>query len=253
MRYFCLVITGLMCNLIMAQGVVNSEKLFTSDVDKFSLVLSPNIDLQSGNSDVFESNISLSSLYKINPKHWLKISAGLDLIVEDKENISNDKFVQIRHTYSLNKWSHTFTFYQLQSNFSLGVSQRSLIGSGIRFKPINKNNFKYDVGLGLMHESEEYQLDVDNSIMFRVTSMSIIKFNYDFLELKNITYFQPSLDSFSDFRIMNEFDISFEINNWLSYELNYIIRFDNQKPIFLEEKIDNYITSGFNFKIENKK
>ena len=104
-----------------------------------------------------------------------------------------------------------------------------------------------------MHESEEYQLDIDNSIMFRVTSMSIIKFNYDFLELKNITYFQPSLDSFSDFRIMNEFDISFEINNWLSYELNYIIRFDNQKPIFLEEKIDNYITSGFNFKIENKK
>ena len=52
---------------------------------------------------------------------------------------------------------------------------------------------------------------------------------------------------------MNEFDISFEINNWLSYELNYIVRFDNQKPIFLKKQTDNYITSGFNFLIENKK
>ena len=42
-------------------------------------------------------------------------------------------------------------------------------------------------------------------------------------------------------------------SNLGSYELNYIVRFDNQKPIFLKEQTDNYITSGFNFLIENKK
>ena len=104
-----------------------------------------------------------------------------------------------------------------------------------------------------MHEIEEYQIDIENSNMFRITSMSIMKVIFENFELKNITYYQPSFDSFSDFRVMNEFDISFEINNWLSYELNYIVRFDNQKPIFLKEQTDNYITSGFNFLIENKK
>ena len=87
--------------------------------------------------------------------------------------------------------------------------------------------------------------------MFRITSMSIMKLMFENFELKNITYYQPSFDSFSDFRVMNEFDISFEINNWLSYELNYS-RFDNQKPIFLKEQTDNYITSGFNFQLKIK-
>ena len=253
MKNFHLIFMLLLCEIIVAQGVVNSEKLFTSDVDKFSLIFSPSIDLQKGNSDVLESGIQLSSLYKLNSKHWIKLSAGLDIIREDSENVSNDQFCQIRHTYTLNKWSHTFLFYQLQSNFNLGVTKRELIGTGVRFKPIKTNKFKYDFGLGIMHEIEEYQIDIENSNMFRITSMSIMKLMFENFELKNITYYQPSFDSFSDFRVMNEFDISFEINNWLSYELNYIVRFDNQKPIFLKKQTDNYITSGFNFLIENKK
>ena len=253
MKNFYLIFMLLLCEIIVAQGVVNSEKLFTSDVDKFSLIFSPSIDLQKGNSDVLESGIQLSSLYKLNSKHWIKLSAGLDIIREDSENVSNDQFCQIRHTYTLNNWSHTFLFYQLQSNFNLGVTKRELIGTGVRFKPIKTNKFKYDFGLGIMHEIEEYQIDIENSNMFRITSMSIMKLMFENFELKNITYYQPSFDSFSDFRVMNEFDISFEINNWLSYELNYIVRFDNQKPIFLKEQTDNYITSGFNFLIENKK
>ena len=253
MKKYLLIFILFLSKIILAQGVVNSEKLFISDVDKFSLVFSPSIDLQKGNSDVLESSIQLSSLYKLNSKHWIKLSAGLDIIREDSENVSNDQFCQIRHTYTLNNWSHTFLFYQLQSNFNLGVTKRELIGTGLRFKPIKTNKFKYDFGLGIMHEIEEYQIDIENSNMFRITSMSIMKLMFENFELKNITYYQPSFDSFSDFRVMNEFDISFEINNWLSYELNYIVRFDNQKPIFLKEQTDNYITSGFNFLIENKK
>ena len=62
-----------------------------------------------------------------------------------------------------------------------------------------------------MHEIEEYQIDIENSNMFRITSMSIMKLIFENFELKNITYYQPSFDSFSDFRVMNEFDISLEI------------------------------------------
>ena len=94
---------------------------------------------------------------------------------------------------------------------NLGVTKRELIGTGVRFKPIKTNKFKYDFGLGIMHEIEEYQIDIENSNMFRITSMSIMKLMFENFELKNITYYQPSFDSFSDFRVMNEFDISFLI------------------------------------------
>ena len=80
MKKYLLIFMLFLCKIILAQGVVNSEKLFISDVDKFSLVFSPSIDLQKGNSDVLESGIQLSSLYKLNAKHWIKISGGLSLI-----------------------------------------------------------------------------------------------------------------------------------------------------------------------------
>ena len=32
-------------------------------------------------------------------------------------------------------------------------------------------------------------------------------------------------------------------------EINYIVRYDNNPPDFLENNIDHYITSGFNIKI----
>ena len=184
MKKYLLIFMLFLCKIILAQGVVNSEKLFISDVDKFSLVFSPSIDIQKGNSDVLESGIQLSSLYKLNAKHWIKISGGLglDIIREDGENVSNDQFCQIRHTYTLNNWSHTFTFYQLQSNFNLGVTKRELLGAGVRFKPIRTKKIKYDFGLGIMKEVEEYQIDIDISNMFRITSMSIMKLIFESFE-----------------------------------------------------------------------
>ena len=113
-----------------SQGVINSEKLFNSEVEKFYFILSPTIDIQSGNSEVFETGVQFSSLYKITQRNWLKGTAGVDIIREEGEDVSNDKFLQLRHTFSIKKWIHTFTFYQLQNSFSLGVKKRELLGSG---------------------------------------------------------------------------------------------------------------------------
>ena len=49
MKKYLLIFILFLSKIILAQGVVNSEKLFISDVDKFSLVFSPSIDLQKGN------------------------------------------------------------------------------------------------------------------------------------------------------------------------------------------------------------
>ena len=78
-------------------------------------------------------------------------------------------------------------FYQLQSNFNLGVTKRELLGAGVRFKPIRTKKIKYDFGLGIMKEVEEYQIDIDISNMFRITSMSIMKLIFESFELKNMS------------------------------------------------------------------
>ena len=240
---------------VFSQGVVNSEKLFNKDVEDFYFVLSPSIDMQKGNSDVVEVGIQLSTLYKLTKKHWLKATGGIDLIQEDGENVANDKFTQLRHTFSINKWMHTFTFYQLQNSFNLGFDKRQLIGSGLRFKLVNNDTLGIDFGLGAMNEYEEY--DIDTSLhpeakkkdeRYKITSMLIFRYALETFAFKNVSYFQPNISNLSDFRFLNEFDLTFEINQWLDYEVNYIIRYDNNRPVFLDSNIDQYITSGFNIK-----
>jgi len=230
------------------QGVINSEKLFNQQVDQFYFVISPTVDFQKGNSDVFEASVQLSSLYKLTDKHWLKLTGGVDMIQENGLDVSNDKFLQFRHTFSLTPRSHTFTFYQLQNSFTLGVKKRQLIGSGVRFKVIKKEIIRLDFGVGVMNEIEVYNYDIQDENKFRVTSMLVFKKTFEAVAIKNVAYFQPNITRWSDFRLLNEFDFTFEINEWLEYEVNYIVRFDNEKPDFLEEQIDQYITSGFNIK-----
>ena len=78
--------------------------------------------------------------------------------------------------------------------------------------------------------------------------MMIFKRNINSIELKNTTYYQPYIINIWDFRLLNELDLTFSINDWLDYEVNYIIRYDNEQPSFLDKKLDQYITSGFNIK-----
>lgn len=231
-----------------SQGVINSEKLFNSEVEKFYFILSPTIDIQSGNSEVFETGLQFSSLYKITQRNWLKCTAGVDIIREEGEDVSNDKFLQLRHTFSIKKWIHTFTFYQLQNSFSLGVKKRELLGSGLRLKLLKTEDVALDIGVGVMIESEEYNSDIPIAEKNRMTSMMIFKRNINSIELKNTTYYQPYIINIWDFRLLNELDLTFSINDWLDYEVNYIIRYDNEQPSFLDKKLDQYITSGFNIK-----
>ena len=236
---------------VFSQGVINSEKLLAHEVDKYYFIFSPSLDLQNGNSDVLEASLQLSSLYKITKRHWVKGTGGLDIIQEDKEDISNDKFCQLRHTYKLNEWSHTFSFFQLQNSYALGVKKRQLLGTGVRVKLKKGAKLRFDIGVGIMNEKEEYNHDIPIANKYRATSMIILQHSFDAVLLKNVTYYQPDISNVWDLRLLNEFDLTFVINDWLEYELNYIVRYDNEPPSFLEKQLDQYITSGFNIKFNN--
>ena len=189
-----------------------------------------------------------NNVYKLTNKHWVKSTGGVDMIQENNDDIANDKFFQLRHTYKLNNWSHTFTFFQLQNSYALGVKKRQLLGSGVRLKCKNAEQMKFDLGVGLMQEMEEYNYDIPISNKYRLTSMIIFQSYINDVFLKNVAYYQPDVTNIWDFRLLNELDITFEINDWLDYEVNYILRYDNEPPVFLDKQLDQYITSGFNIK-----
>ena len=57
----------------------------------------------------------------------------------------------------------------------------------------------------------------------------------DAFTIVNTTYFQQYLKDFSDYRLLNETNLMFAINEWLSMSLDLEYRFDSEPPSILKD------------------
>ena len=62
-----------------------------------------------------------------------------------------------------------------------------------------------------MNEKEEYNYGIPITDKYRITSMIIFKHSFNTVVLKNVTYYQPNISNVWDFRLLNEFDLTFDI------------------------------------------
>ena len=57
----------------------------------------------------------------------------------------------------------------------------------------------------------------------------------DVFTIVNTTYLQQYLKDFSDYRLLNETNLMFSINEWLSVSLDLEYRFDSDPPSILKD------------------
>ena len=112
----------------------------------------------SGNASVFILGYSLNFSYKKN-KSLLRLFSGGQYISQNKTEVSNSAFSQLRYDYQINYKSRYFMFTQLQSNAILLFNKRLLGGLGYRRNLINierdsSSKINFDLSLGVMQEEE---------------------------------------------------------------------------------------------------
>jgi hypothetical protein len=139
------------------------------------------------------------------------------------------------------------SFGQLQYDYNRGLELRALVGAGIRFAVVRKENLRFNLGTGVMYEHERWHnLAEDRYIkkgMPKLSNYASVRLPLNpYLELSTIHYYQVGYDQPHDqFRHRFSGDVSLvvKVNTWLQLTTNFSHTYENQ-PIV---PIPNYLYS----------
>ena len=234
-------------SIFFGQSIVNTEKLFNKNKEGLQVSSEFNGTSISGNASVFILGYSLNFSYKKN-KSFLRLLSGGQYISQNKNEVSNSAFSQLRYDYQINHKSRYFMFTQLQSNAILLFNRRLLAGLGYRKNLINierdsSSRINFDLSIGIMQEeevlnrsrlpqNEKYYTNYTRSIISMVGSWKYKKK----ITVINTTYFQQYLFSISDYRLLNETNMLYKLNKNLSLSVDIEYRFDSDPPSQLTNK-----------------
>lgn len=240
-------------NIASGQTIINAERL-GNKVDSTVLALSFSYNGTRGNSKTDQLDFS-PAIVVIKKRNEYKAFGGYGLLSQTDNIILNTGYIHIRHNFKISNAIRTFEFYQLQFNNVLLLDKRELIGAGLRFVIFDQDSLGISFNAGAMRELEllnETSLpanEILETIYYRATLTNSIRYQFNkILRLDNVVYYQPYLGDLSDYRLLNDLNLSFTINDYFKLIASLSTRYDSRPPSTLKT-LDNIISFGINLKL----
>lgn len=177
----------------------------------------------------FESSLTFQLRSK-NRKDIFLILGSYEVLKTSDESFTNNGFGHIRYTHKFNSLLRMEVFSQYQSNQKLLLKNRVLGGAGPRFRFFNRKNADATFGCLYMAEWEEIVgLALQAKLYHRMSAYLSLNFviKEDFCEIISITYYQPLLTSFADYRLNNNTVLKIRLFKDLDFETGVKISFDS--------------------------
>ncbi len=220
---------------VRAQLVNVESKRMQNDTMAFAGNVTASYSYKQSNTttfSLFKAGMTLQTRTKTKKSVFL-ILGSYDLTKTNTSNINNSGFIHFRYIRKFNNFIRLESFIQYQNNEVLLLDKRTLLGVGPRLKLFNKENLKSSFGVLYMYEIEQTLEDIPQlNRDHRLSSYFTFTYAFpkDLCEVNTITYFQPRLDDFSDFRLTNQTSLYFKIikNISLSVNINYL--YDTKPP-----------------------
>lgn len=166
-------------------------------------------------------------------KHIYLILGNYDLARSFGMTSNHAGFGHLRYNYKINKWLRWEVYSQIQFNELLSLKNRILGGTGARFKVNKGKHFKTYVGISSFYEYEEVQQPgfVVNE-GFRMSNYGVISWEFPNKkgEFTSVTYYQPRLSNFSDFRINTQNAIILNVTKYLAFTVSFSYFTDSNPP-----------------------
>lgn len=239
----------LLLPFLLPAQVVNTEKLRSTEEQGWLAEAGLDFGLtrnQAGQTLRLGSSLRLE--YQQGNSRWMLLGAyNLTQFrnVEDPgsvpRNFANNAFGHLRYNYFINDWLTWEAFTQIQYDEIQQINARILSGTGPRVKLLRTDTSQLFFGLLYMFEHEEStdefeepmerEVDVilnDNRLSaylsggFRITET---------FGINHVTYFQPNLEDFGDFRISTETSLTFRISDKVSFRTYFQLMYDERPPI----------------------
>ncbi|PLX06218.1 MAG: hypothetical protein C0596_17215 [Marinilabiliales bacterium] len=225
------------CYIFVNAQLVNVEsKRMQNDTTRFAGAIRASYSYKQTN-DTKLSFVNASLTTQVRSKSLKDVYLFLgsyDLTRSNSDNLSNTGFLHARYTRKLNDSWRIETFAQIQTNEKLLIDKRTLLGIGPRLKLFSKDNLKSSFGALYMYEIEQTLEEIhQNNLDHRLSSYFTFTYAFpnDNFEINTITYYQPVVTNFSDFRITNQTNLSFQFIKSLSFEVGINYLFDASPPV----------------------
>ncbi|MFN5416967.1 MAG: DUF481 domain-containing protein [Flavobacteriia bacterium] len=162
---------------------------------------------------------------------------------------ANSGMSHFRYSYRIKnstwKWE---SYAQIQYNQLLNQKSRSLIGTGLRDKIIDKKNIKAFLGTSLFYEYEEIQPNNEFNTSFRWSSYLSWFMNFKHFSFSGTTYYQPNIEDFSDFRFAGQYAFNTQISKKIRFKMDLNVFHDSKPPENVRHTIGSFLVGvGYDF------
>lgn len=170
---------------------------------------------------------------------------GTKLKITNKDH----EFMHARWVHLLSDTWATEAFAQWEKDEFDRLASRVLTGGGARYTLLQKpDEYIFALGLGAFREYEKTNLGtyIDEQHLTRVNSYYSFKAKLsDTWSFLQTTYYQPSANKMSDYRVLADFGLGAKMTEKLQLRLNYRFTFDSEPAQNLNAVpvIDNHKTN----------
>ncbi|MEO0897412.1 MAG: DUF481 domain-containing protein [Bacteroidota bacterium] len=247
--------------------IVNTEKLRLNAEKKtyyidgdFALGLTSNQAGQSGNY-----SLRFQSEWEKNKHRLLGFAGGSQTRFVGRsegalpQNFVNNRFAHLRYNYELSSSLTAEVFSQIQFNEIQLIRNRLLNGLGTRFRLLDSDTSSLFLGGIVMFEyEEEFKKSTDpapskiDTINRDVRFSGYLSTSYAFtnyFSIDHVTYYQPIIHNFSDFRINSETILNVNLTTNLSFKTFFQFIYDSRPPDPAVPNIMYRLTTGLGFSL----
>jgi putative salt-induced outer membrane protein YdiY len=238
-------------NEIIAQ--VNTESIRKENLEKpFGVSLNFDGTLVKGNSNYSKLKTGLRIDFQKN-KTYLFTVGEYHLGLKDDSRFIQKGFGHLRGIRNLHRRIGIELFCQKEFNEFISLKDRNLAGGGLRIGlllPDSTRTIMKDIsiqmGNGIMWENEVIDAipEIETHIARSTNYLSLL-WNIDKrLMLDIVVYCQFDVANFSDYRVLTQNTLTFNITKYVTFRSGFNLRYDNEPPATIE-KYDLELNSGF--------
>lgn len=253
MKQQFLIVSALVFVSISHAQLVNIESK-RMQTDSIRFVLRGDFSFSYDNYDgdyIYRIGSSLSTQVKSKDLKKIYFLLGnYNLIRSEAQDFQNTWFLHLRYNHELSNLFRFETFIQSQHNQLLAINSRNLIGAGLRFKLVSKENVRLYLGNAYMYEEEKS--DAFNTKEYNHRNSTYLSISANIAEsnvsIINTVYFQPLFKDFSDFRVLEQLKIDVPLSKVLSLYTIFDYYHDNKIPSG-ESQFSSNISIGLGIKL----
>ncbi|GHV58975.1 hypothetical protein FACS1894182_12350 [Bacteroidia bacterium] len=228
----------ILCCLPANAQLVNIETYrIKNDSTRFSALASLTFAYSKQNADeLLDAGSSGLVKLTLSPQNYLLLLGSYRLLKSENNKHENSRLGHLRYTYKFKPWLAAEAFSQYQSDEKRALKHRVLTGAGPRFQIFATQKWSSAIGCLYMTEWEELTwvrtLRITPHTTHRFSSYVAANWliGEDIFELTTVTYYQPKITEFANYRISNNTSIDLNITKRFAFGFALNYNYDSFPP-----------------------